>query len=164
MPAAVAEVQETPRPTALPTEAVAEAGQASPGADRADGGGSAGGGRRSVAAALNAGVAPTASPESPSPTEQNLPRVLWDRPPGRTGAAAGGTEGLRPTSAPSPHAAPEHSPLLPRVVQRGADLQSETGLVGILAFNITFLVYRTPQKCISQVRDLPPRQEASHAI
>ena len=116
--------QEASRPTAFPTEPVAEAGKASAGADRADNGG---GGRRSVAAALNAGVAPTASPESPSPTEQNLPRVLWDRPPGRaaTAAAAGG-EGPRPPSAPA--AGPECSPQPRRtdfVVQRGADSQSE---------------------------------------
>ena len=116
---------EASRPTAFPTEPVAEAGKASAGADRADNGG--GGGRRSVAAALNAGVAPTASPESPSPTEQNLPRVLWDRPPGRAAAAAGaGGEGPRPPSAPA--AGLECSPQPRRtdfVVQRGADSQSE---------------------------------------
>ena len=49
---------EASRPTAFPTEPVAEAGKASAGADRADNGG----GRRSMAAALNAGVAPTAHP------------------------------------------------------------------------------------------------------
>ena len=90
-----------------------------------------------MAATLNAGIAPTASPESPSPTEQNLPRVLWDRPPGRAGAAASEVP-PRPPSAPggqsqqSPHAAApaECSPLLPPrgrtdfVVQRGAE-QSE---------------------------------------
>ena len=113
---------EASRPTAFPTEPIAEAGKASAGADRVD----SGGGRRSVAAALNAGVAPTASPESPSPTEQNLPRVLWDRPPGR--APAAGSEGPRPPSAPA--AGPECSPQLPPrrtdfVVQRGADSQSE---------------------------------------
>ena len=117
--------QEASRPMAFPTtEPVAEAGKASAGADRADNGG---GGRRSVAAALNAGVAPTASPESPSPTEQNLPRVLWDRPPGRAAAAAGaGGEGPRPPSAPA--AGLECSPQPRRtdfVVQRGADSQSE---------------------------------------
>ena len=111
--------QEAPRPTAFPTEPIAEAGKPSAGAD-------GGGGRRSVAAALNAGVAPTASPESPSPTEQNLPRVLWDRPPGRTATAAAGNDGPRPPSAPA--AGPECSPQPRRtdfVVQRGADSQSE---------------------------------------
>ena len=95
--AGVPEVQESPRPTAFPigalaAEVAAEANQAAAtaataaaaasvaGAEKSDPDGGGGGGRRSVAAALNVGIAPTASPESPSPTEQNLPRVLWDRP------------------------------------------------------------------------------------
>ena len=123
-------VQEASRPTAFPTGPIATeaAAEANGGAERADGGG-VGGGRRSVAAALNAGIAPTASPESPSPTEQNLPRVLWDRPPGRAGAAANEV-GPRPPTAPG-QAGPECSPPLPLsrrtdlVVQRGAEKQSE---------------------------------------